>query len=71
MQISEADAHTIEDWLEIADGARRQLEIAQVRIAAIIGIDDENEWVADCVGGGSDMEKMLAMTNTTVKINVE
>lgn len=71
MQISEADAHTIEDWLEIADGARRQMEIAQVRIADIIGIDDENEWVADAVAGGSDMEKMLAMTNTTIKINVE
>lgn len=71
MEITIAQKHMIDDWLEVADGARRQMQIAQVNIAAIIGIDDENTWVSDAVAGGSDLDKMLAMTNTTVKEDLE
>ncbi len=67
MEISEATRDRIDDLLEIADGARRAMEIVQVNIAALIGVDHENTWVSDCVAGGCNMEKMLAMTNTTVK----
>jgi len=67
MEISEATRDRIDDLLEIAENARRSMEIVQVNIAAMLSVSDENEWVYDCVGGRCDMEKMLAMTNTTVK----
>lgn len=67
MEISEAARDRIDDLLDIAEAARRTLEIVQIHIATMIGVDDENTWVSDCVAGGSNMEKMFAMTNTTVK----
>lgn len=71
MQISETQAEAIEELLEVAECARRQREIAQIAAARILGISDENEWLADAFAGGSTMEKMLAMTNTTVKTETE
>ncbi len=66
MEISEATRDRVDDLLDIADCARRTLQIVQINVAAMLSVSDENEWVADCVAGGCDMEKMLAMTNTTV-----
>lgn len=67
MEISEATRDRIDDLLDVADFARRILQFVQINIAAMIGVDEENTWVSDCVAGGSDMDKMLAMINTQVK----
>lgn len=71
MEISEAQRDAIDDMLEIADIANRQMTIAQVRIAAILGVSDDHDWVCDAVSGACDLEKLLTMTNTTVKETAE
>lgn len=66
MEISQANADAIDDLLEMGECARRMMELAQIRIAGILCVDDENISVADAVSGGSDLATLLERTNTTI-----